>query len=76
MKCETVMKKLPQRSKGRRPKRSIVHKLVLTPTSFLISIHTLSSAGLDGLTWVMLSIPDIISCILWFNPIVPNKVGE
>ena len=36
MKCETVMKKLPQRSKGRRPKRSIVHKLVLTPTSFLL----------------------------------------
>ena len=39
------MKKLPQRSKGRRPKRSIVHKLVLTPTSFLISTHILISSN-------------------------------
>ena len=42
---DIVIKKLPQRSKGRRPKRSIVHRLVLTPTSFLALVNIVISVA-------------------------------
>lgn len=56
---ESVMQALPARSKGRRPKKSILQMDVVTPTSC-----------------VMLRTPDMMSCMLWFKPIVPKSVGE